>query len=136
MGRKKKYRNAAEKQKAWRLRHGQKVKVSLVLRRGERTGSRDYLRERKEGESWEDYHNYIQTVIKATRGSEGKGRATKEKGEEVDKGVTQRRAYASYKEPTLDEGYYERQREHEISLEKAAKPVRGKMKAKRRKTKK
>ena len=129
MGRKKKYHNAAEKQKAWRQRHGQKVKVPLALRRGERTGSRDYLRERKEGESWTEYGKYIQTVVAATRVSEGKGRV---KIEEGGKGVIQKRAFASYEEPTMDEEYYERRREHELSLEKVAKPVERKIKEKRR----
>ena len=65
---KKKYANAAEKQKAWRIRHGQKKKVPLELRRGEELGaSETTLREKKEGETWEEYSNYLKASVQAAR---------------------------------------------------------------------
>ena len=64
----KKYVNAAEKQKAWRLRHGQKKKVPLALRRGEELGaSETTFRQKKEDETWEEYHKYLTTSINAAR---------------------------------------------------------------------
>lgn len=65
---KKKYANAAEKQRAWRLRHGQKKKVPLVLRRGEELGaSETTFREKKEEETWEEYDKYILASVHAAR---------------------------------------------------------------------
>ncbi|MCK4307392.1 hypothetical protein KAW50_04095 [candidate division WOR-3 bacterium] len=65
---KKKYANAAEKQRAWRIRHGQKQKVPLALRRGEELGaSETTFRQKKEDESWEDYHKYLTASINAAR---------------------------------------------------------------------
>lgn len=65
---KKKYANAAEKQKAWRIRHGQKRKVPLEFRRGESLGSSETtFRARKEGETWEEYGKYISTSVEAAR---------------------------------------------------------------------
>ena len=65
---KKKYKNAAEKQKAWRIRHGQPRKVSIELRRGEELGaSETTFRLRKEGESWEEYGKYVEESVSAAR---------------------------------------------------------------------
>lgn len=65
---KKKYKNVAEKQKAWRIRHGQKKKVPLELRRGEELGaSETTFRNKKEGETWEEYHKYLTASINAAR---------------------------------------------------------------------
>lgn len=65
---KKKYANAAEKQKAWRIRHGQARKVSIELRRGEELGaSETTFRLRKEGESWEEYGKYMEKSVNAAR---------------------------------------------------------------------
>jgi hypothetical protein len=59
MARKRKYKNAAEKQKAFRLRHGQKVKVPVEIRRGEKLGSQETdLRAKKEGETWDGAEIY------------------------------------------------------------------------------
>lgn len=64
----KKYANAAEKQKAYRLRHGQRPKVPLALRRGEELGaSETTFREKKEGETWEEYGKYINASVQAAR---------------------------------------------------------------------
>ena len=135
MGRAKKYKNAAEKQKAWRQRHGQKVKVPLSIRRGEKLGtSEGQVRERKEGESWEEYSKYLELRLsraKIATARDPHRPLTKEEGESLGA----KRAHGKYKEPFMDEGCYERQRDHEISLEKATKPTRGKLKEKRKKTK-
>ena len=65
---KRKYANAAEKQRAWRQRHGQKKKVPLLLRRGEELGaSETTFRQKKEDETWEEYHKYLTTSINAAR---------------------------------------------------------------------
>lgn len=117
MGRKKKYKNAAEKQRAWRIRHGQPHKVPLALRRGQRTGaSETELRERKEGESWDDYHKYIgKTVLLARRRQELAGGVVKEiNDEEASTGA--KRVATSYKEPTYGEEYYEKRLEYEKGL--------------------
>lgn len=69
---KKKYINAAEKQKAWRLRHGQKRKVPIELRRGEPLGSSETtFRAIKEGESWENYGKYVHASVEAARKRQG-----------------------------------------------------------------
>jgi hypothetical protein len=66
---KKKYANAAEKQKAWRIRSGrQKKKVPLEIRRGEALGaSETTFRQKKEDETWEEYHKYLTASINAAR---------------------------------------------------------------------
>ena len=65
---KKKYANAAEKQKAWRVRHGQKKKVPLELRRGEELGaSETTFRNKKDGETWEEYSKYLKASVLAAR---------------------------------------------------------------------
>jgi len=68
MGRKRLYANAAEKQKAWREKHGQKRKVPLEIRRGEELGSSEAtIRPKKEGETWEEYHTYINRATTTAR---------------------------------------------------------------------
>ena len=68
MGRKRMYRNAAEKQKAWRIKHGQKRKVSIEIRRGERLGaSESEIRGKKEGETWEEYHTFVARTVTTAR---------------------------------------------------------------------
>ena len=65
---KKKYANAAEKQKAWRIRHGQKKKVPLEFRKVEQLGaSETTFRQKKEEETWEEYHKYLTASIIAAR---------------------------------------------------------------------
>ena len=73
MGRKKLYANAAEKQKAWRERHGQKRKVPLEIRRGEELGSSETtIRQKREGETWEEYHEYLTKAVTTARRREQK----------------------------------------------------------------
>lgn len=79
---KKKYKNAAEKQKAWRIRHGQKRKVPLEIRRGQELGSSETtFREKKEDETWEDYHAYLLKSIEGARGREKRASGNLIKGE-------------------------------------------------------
>ena len=133
MGRKKKYKNAAEKQRAWRIRHGQPRKVPLRIRVGEKLGgSEAYLRDREEGESWEDYDKYLRTRVAKARAFKSEQLPIEREGEES---VGAKRAFGKYKEPFMGESYYEMQREHEISLEKATASRRNRIK-KKRKTKK
>lgn len=130
MGRKKKYANAAEKQKAWRIRHGQKKKVSVVIRVGEKLGTSEaQLRDKRKDETWEEYAKYLKTRVARARAFKSEQIPVESEGEES---VGAKRAIGKYKEPTMDEGYYERQREHEISLGEATK-VRGNRIKKRRK---
>lgn len=71
MGRKKKYPNAAARQKAFRIRHGQKRKVPLEMRRGVKLGSGEGdLRAKKEDETWEEYKVYIDRAVKSSRARE------------------------------------------------------------------
>ena len=124
---KKKYKNAAEKQKAWRIRHGQRPKVPLELRRGEELGaSETTFRERKEGETWEEYHEYVLASVKAARKRQAsaKGAGGKEKIEKPGGDVKGVGVYS------VD--YYELQRQREIDLEKATTPVRRRIKEKKR----
>lgn len=117
MGRKKKYANAAAKQKAWRQRHGQKEKVPLPIRVGEKLGTSEaLLREKKEGESWEEYSKYLKTRVGKARGF--KSEQIPIEGEGVESPGA-KRAFGKYKEPSMGEEYYERQREHELSLVEA-----------------
>ena len=108
MGRKRKYKNAAEKQKAFRLRHGQKRKVPLEIRRGVKLGSQEGdLRLKKEGETWEEYRTYIDKAVKDSRAREKGGIAfIPTAGQKA--GVP----------AELDEEYYEIQYQHEQSLKK------------------
>lgn len=107
---KKKYKNAAEKQKAYRLRHGQHRKVPLDLRRGELLGaSETTFRDIKEGESWEEYGKYVSASVKAARKRQvvagGKERTDPKPGSD-EKGT---RIYPG--------DYYEMRRVMEIPLE-------------------
>ena len=126
MGRKKKYANAAEKQRAWRLRHGQPRKVPLEIRRGERTGaSETELRERKEGESWEEYHSYLsKSVSTARRRQEIVGGAVSEINDE-EGSLGAKRSMGGYKEPEFPEEYYEIRRKYESDLVALIKKQRG-----------
>ena len=79
---KKKYANAAEKQRAWRIRHGQKKKVPLALRRGEELGaSETTFRQKKEDETWEEYHKYLTASINAARKRQASAGGKEIKGE-------------------------------------------------------
>lgn len=114
MGRKKKYKNAAEKQRAWRIRTGkQKRKVPLVLREGEQKGtSEGQIRERHKGETWEEYHLYLTARFAKATG------VSREQGKPIDsgkRGVTARRGGGV--EPVYPGDYYETQREYEKTLE-------------------
>ena len=117
---KKIYKNAAEKQKAWRLRHGQKKKVPLELRRGEELGaSETTFRNKKEGETWEEYHKYLTAGIDAARRRQISAGGKEVKGEKPGGDARGQRVYPG--------DYYEMRREME-------KPPEGrKIKQKRRK---
>lgn len=118
---KKKWKNAAEKQREYRLRHGQKRKVPIPMRRGEKLGtSEGQIRERNEGETWEEYQRYIKLrILRAwiATAKDPHKPITDEEGESK----RARRAVGGYKEPEMGEDYYERRREHEEVLVKATK---------------
>lgn len=106
MGRKKVYKSAAEKQKAFRLRHGQKRRVPLELRRGVKLGSQEGdLRAKKEGETWEEYKAYVDKAVKAARARE-KGEVAFIPGEGPKPSAS----------GEFGEEYYEIQRQHEKTL--------------------
>ena len=109
---KKKYENAAAKQKAYRIRHGQKRKVPLEIRRGEKLGAQETdLRAKRDNESWEDYHTYIQAVTRKARQKQAKAVTTQDK--ETSPGASRGGI-----EPVMDESYYEIREEHERSLKR------------------
>ena len=109
---KKKYENAAAKQKAYRIRHGQKRKVPLEIRRGEKLGAQESdLRAKREGETWEDYHAYIGNAIAKARQKQARAVTTQDK-------VTSPGASRGGTEPVMEESYYEIREEHERSLKK------------------
>ena len=117
---KKKYKNAAEKQKAYRLRHGQKPKVPLEIRRGEKLGSQEGdLRARKEGETWEGYHMYIKGAIQKAK-FRLKDVVVMQEGEDGDS-IGAKRSVGGYKEPTMSEDYYEIRERYEKELEQKQK---------------
>ena len=111
---KKKYKNAAEKQKAWRVRHGQPRKVALKIRRGEDLGtSAAQLRQKRENETWEEYHKYI--VNRVSKAHSFKPlRAPRINDEEESVGA--KRVSGKYTEPTFDEDYYEIRAKYEKDL--------------------
>jgi len=116
MGRKKKYKNAAEKQRAWRIRTGkQKEKVPISIRRGEKLGtSEGQLRAKKEGETWEEYDKYLHQRVSTARAAgmyQGKPIA-KDEG----KSIGASRAEGGYKEPEMSEEYYEIRAQYEKGL--------------------
>lgn len=118
MGRKRIYKTSAEKQKAFRLRHGQKRKVPIEIRRGQKLGSQEGdLRPKKEGETWEEYHEYILKSTEAARKREEKA------GTAVAKtwGAGAKRIVTDGKEPELTEEYYEVQRKKEEGFAKLGK---------------
>ena len=113
---KKKYANAAEKQRAWRIRHGQKQKVPLEFRKAEQLGaSETTFRQKKEDETWEEYHKYLTASINAARKRQISA-GGKERKEEKPGGKT--RAKGEGKNSENEEivfpiEYYERRREWE-----------------------
>jgi hypothetical protein len=119
---KKKYKNAAEKQKAYRLRHGQKRKVPLEIRRGEKLGAQETdLRAKRDNESWDEYHIYIEKVIAKARQKQARAVVTQDK--EITPGASR-----GGTEPVMGEDYYEIREAHEASLKKLGK--RGRIKKK------
>lgn len=120
---KKKYANAAEKQRAWRIRHGQKKKVPLELRRGEKLGSQSGdIRTKKEGESWEAYRKYVESAVLKAEYRE-KGAVVPQIEEGVSTGA--KRSAGGYKEPEFSEDYYEIRRKYESDLVALIKKQRG-----------
>ena len=124
MGRKKKYRNASEKQRAWRIRTGkQKRKVPITMRVGEQTGtSEGQLRERHEGETWEEYHKYIVSRLEKSQTGSREGRS-------IDKDLSGVSARRGGVEPVYPGDYYEMREKRVASYQE------GKIKEKRRKRK-
>ena len=122
MGRKRKYLNAAARQKAFRIRHGQKKKVPVEIRRGEKLGSQEAdLRQKREGETWEQYRVYVNKAVERARHRQI-GQVTPQVGagdEEDSKGA--KRSVGGYKEPELGEEYYETRYQHKKSLKKLGK---------------
>ena len=116
MGRKKVYKNAAEKQRAWRIRSGkQKQKVPIPIRRGEKLGTSEaQLRAKKEDETWEEYDKYLhQRVSKARAVDMYQGKPVdKDAGESL----RATRAEGGYVEPEMSEEYYEIRVQYEKSL--------------------
>lgn len=131
MGRKKKYPNAAARQKAFRIRHGQRKKVPVEIRRGEKLGSQEAdLRQKKEGETWEQYQLYIKRAVERARYRQA-GQVAPQVGagdEEDSKGA--KRSVGGYTEPIMDEEYYEIARKKEEGLRSLGKGR--KMKKRRR----
>ena len=116
MGRKKIYKTVAEKQRAWRIRSGkQKVKVALPLRRGEKLGtSEGLIRAKKEGETWKEYHVYIQERL-------GKAKSVTMEGglpivDEGEESVGAKRIFGRGVEPEMSEDYYELRANYEKGL--------------------
>ena len=113
MGRKRLYKNAAEKQKAWREKHGQKRKVPLEIRRGEELGSSETtIRQKKEDETWEQYHEYLTKAVTTARKREqktggGKIRIPKPGGDVI--------------RSEFGEDYYETRYQYEKGLEELGK---------------
>ena len=122
---KKKYANVAEKQKAWRIRSGkQKRKVPLELRRGEPLGSSEVeLREKKEGETWEEYHKYISatTAVARKRQQSARGAGSKEQIVSAGGSARKERRFQGVDETVFSGDYYEMRKEHEEELEKSTK---------------
>lgn len=119
MGRKRIYKSAAEKQRAWRLRHGQPSKVSTDIRIGEKLGTSEaYLRAKNSNETWEEYHRYIQTRV-------GKARVFKSEQVPIETkegdSIGAKRVVGKYVEPSMDEEYHEIRRRYEADLEKLVK---------------
>ena len=127
MGRERKYLNAAARQKAYRLRHGQKPKVPLAIRKGEKLGSQEGdLREKKKGETWEQYREYVvKSVVTARRRQEKKQTNLSEVW-----GAGARRTLVGAHEPEITEEYYELRYKYEKDLEELDNRVKGKMKKK------
>ena len=116
------YLNAAARQKAFRIRHGQKKKVPVEIRRGEKLGSQETdLRQKKEGETWDQYQVYVNKAVERARHRQaGQVTSQVEVGDEEDsKGA--KRSVGGYKEPEMGEEYYETRYRHEESLEKLGK---------------
>ena len=116
MGRKRKYKTVAEKQRAWRIRHGiQKVKVPIPIRRGEDLGtSEGSIRAKKEGETWKDYHTYITERLKKAHASDRPSGLpiVDEKGVSVGA----KRGFGKEVEPQMTEDYYELRVQYEKGL--------------------
>ena len=137
---KKKYKNVAEKQKAWRIRHGQPRKVPLEFRKVEELGSSETtFRNKKEDETWEEYHKYLTSSINAARKRQaiagGKERKDEKPGGRRGTKAKQKGEVKNMEkeEVVFPVEYYEMQRERELELEKIIKGR--KIKEKRRKTK-
>lgn len=114
---KKIYKTAAEKQKAYRIRHGQRRKVPVTMRRGEKLGAQETdLRAKKEGESWEEYHTYIEKTITKARLKQAKATTTRD--EEVKPGANRKGKEPGFDKEwrEIDEDYYEIKEAHEKML--------------------
>ena len=119
MGRKRLYKNVAEKQKAWRIKHGQKRKVPLEIRRGEALGSSETtLRAKKESETWEAYHIYITETTAAARRrqSSAAGAGGKQKIATPGGIASRERRFTGVDETAFQEDYYELRAKYEKDL--------------------
>lgn len=115
----KKYKSAAEKQRAWRIKHGQKPKVPIAMRRGELLGSSETtFREKKEDESWEDYAKYVNKSVQSARKRQEKASGAIERTQELGSLASER----AKQQPGIPETYYERRRRWEKT--KAPKKMR------------
>lgn len=112
MGRKKVYRNAAERQRAWRIRSGkQRVKVPVIMRIGEQLGtSEGQIRKRKEGETWKEYSMYLKTRLAKAEASSRHGQPVAQDSSSVD-------ARRGGVEPVYPGDYYEMKREQVASYQ-------------------
>jgi hypothetical protein len=129
---KKKYLNAAAKQRAYRIRHGQKRKVPIPIRRGEQLGTSEaVLRAKKDNETWEEYQKYITDRVCRARSFDKKS-VEKYKIDESGESVGAKRGFGRVVEPEMDEDYFETQHQHEESFKKLGegKKIRGKRKQK------
>jgi len=124
------YKSAAEKQKAYRVRHGQKPKVPLEIRRGEKLGSGEAeIRGKLPNETWEDYSKYILRYIALSHRALGSRTLEKERQDQVETAPKATRRVGKYIEPSMSEDYYEISLKYEKELEEIPKKG-GKMKKK------
>lgn len=118
MGRKKLYKNAAEKQRAWRIKHGQKRKVPLPLRRGERLGaSESEIRAKREDETWQQYSIFLKGMVQAARKRQQAAGGAVTGIDDKEHSTGAKRTTTPYHEPEMGEDYYERRQAYEASMD-------------------
>lgn len=105
---KKKYTSKAEKQRAWRIRHGQKRKIPTLKKERERLGaSESELRAKKEGETWSEYHTYLLSSVSSARKRQEKAGGVQslniETSDNYEESTGARRGVGKTTEPEIEE---------------------------------